>query len=171
MLTMLADFLEFVIPKSMYKSRMSSLYAALQSLVSNGKCTVTAISRGIQSAATEISCIKRAVRLLSNDAFHNEIPLIYAGSTSSLIHTKQPLILVDWSNADDKKRHMLLRASLALEGRSLTLLQDVKSMDDEHCPHVHVAFLRRWKAQLPKHICPVIVTDAGFKVPWLKQID
>lgn len=50
--TMLADFLEFVTLQSIHKSRMSSLFAALQSLVSNGKCTVTAIGRGIQSAST-----------------------------------------------------------------------------------------------------------------------
>ena len=168
--TMLADFLEFVTPKSIHKSRMSSLCAAMQSLVSNGKCTVTAIGRGIQSSATEKSCIKRADRLLSNQAFLEEIPFIYAALTTSLIKTKQPLILIDWSNADDKKRHMILRASLALEGRSLTLLQEVKSMDDYNCPHVHAAFLLRLKAQLPEDCRPVIVTDAGFKVPWLKQI-
>ena len=100
--TMLADFLEFVTPKSIHKSRMSSLCAALQSLVSNGKYTVTAIGRGIQSSATEKSCIKRADRLLSNQAFLEEIPFIYAALTTSLIKTKQPLILIDWSNADDK---------------------------------------------------------------------
>ena len=38
-----------------------------------------------------------------------------------LVQTKLILILVVWSNADNKKRHFILRASLALEGRSLTL--------------------------------------------------
>lgn len=168
--TMLADFLELVTPKNMHKSRMKSLCAVTQSLISNGKCTVTAIGRGIQSAATEKSCIKRADRLLSNETFHSEIPLVYAGLTCALVQTKQPLILVDWSNADDKKRHFILRASLALEGRSLTLLQEVKAMDDYNCPHVHSDFLKRLQAQLPPDCRPIIVADAGFKVPWLKQI-
>ena len=167
---MLADFLSFVTPKNIHKARMASLCASLQSLVTNGKCTVTAIGRGIQSAATEKSCIKRADRLLSNEAFQADIPLIYAALTKALVHTKQPLILIDWSNADNKKRHFILRASLALEGRSLTLLQDVKAVDDYNCPHVHQAFLLRLKASLPVDCRPVIVTDAGFKVPWLKQI-
>jgi hypothetical protein len=57
---------------------MASLCASLQNLVTNGKCTITAIGRGIQSAATEKSCLKRADRLLSNKAFQAEIPLIYA---------------------------------------------------------------------------------------------
>jgi hypothetical protein len=64
--------------------------------------TVTAIGRGIQSASKEKSCIKRADRLLSNEAFQADIPLIYAALTKVLVQTKQPLILVDWSNADSK---------------------------------------------------------------------
>jgi len=167
---MLADFLSFVTPKNIHKARMASLCASLQSLVTNGKCTMTAIGRGIQSDATEKNCIKRADRLLSNDAFQADTPLIYAALTKALVHTKQPLILIDWSNADNKKRHFILRASLALEGRALTLLQDVKAIDDDNCPHVHQAFLLRLKASLPTDCRPVIVTDAGFKVPWLKQI-
>ena len=167
---MLADFLSFVTPQNIHKTRMASLCASLQSLVTNGKCTVTAIGRGIQSAATEKSCIKRADRLLSNEGLQDDIPLIYAALTKALVQTKQPLILVDWSNADNKKRHFILRASLALEGRSLTLQQEVKAMDDYNCPRVHQAFLLRLKASLPADCRPIIVTDAGFKVPWLKQI-
>ena len=169
---MLADFLSFVIPKSIHKTKMASLCASLQSLVTNGKCTVTAIGCGIQSAANEKHCIKRADRLLSNDAFQADIPLIYVALTKALIQTKQPLILVDWSNADKKKSHFILLASLALEGRSLTLLQEVKAIDDYNCPHVHQAFLLRLKTRLPADCRPIIVTDAdaGFKVPWLKQI-
>ncbi|HHL2986287.1 TPA: IS4 family transposase [Escherichia coli] len=167
---MLADFLSFVTPQNIHKTRMASLCASLQSLVTHGKCTVTAIGRGIQSSATEKSCIKRADRLLSNEAFQSDIPLIYAALTKALVQTKQPLILVDWSNADNKKRHFILRASLALEGRSLTLQQEVKAMDDYNCPRVHQAFLLRLKASLPADCRPIVVTDAGFKVPWLKQI-
>ncbi len=114
--------------------------------------------------------INRADRRLSNEAFLDEIAFIYAALITSLIKTKQPLILIDWNNADNKERHMILRASLALEGQPLTLLQDVKSMDDYNCQHVHAAFLLRLKAQFPEDCPPVIVTDAGFKVPWLKQI-
>ncbi len=167
---MLADFLSFVTPQNIHKTRMASLCASLQSLVTHGKCTVTAIGRGIQSSATEKSCIKRADRLLSNEAFQSDIPLIYAALTKALVQTKQPLILVDWSNADNKKRHFILRASLAVEGRSLTLQQEVKAMDDYNCPRVHQAFLLRLKASLPADCRPIVVTDAGFKVPWLKQI-
>ncbi len=92
---MLADFLSFVTPKNIHKARMASLCASLQSLVTNGKYTVTAIGRGIQSDTTQKNCTKRANRLLSNDAFQADIPLIYAALTKALVHTKQPLIMID----------------------------------------------------------------------------
>lgn len=63
--------------------------------------------------------------MLSNTALQAEAPLIYGAMTHLLRQGKQPLILVDWSNADKAKRHHILRASLALEGRPLTLHQMV----------------------------------------------
>ncbi|HGJ4488290.1 TPA: IS4 family transposase [Klebsiella pneumoniae] len=168
--TMLADFLSFVTPKCMHKARFLAVGAAVQSLMQNGQCTVTAIGRGFDSKTSEKHSIKRADRLLKNEALQAETPLIYAAMTRLLLQGKQPLILVDWSNADTEKRHHILRASLALEGRPLTLHQVVVPMDEYTCPHVHKAFLHRLKQVLPANFKPVIITDAGFKVPWFKQI-
>jgi hypothetical protein len=168
--TMLADFLSFVTPKCMHKARFLAVGAAVQSLMQNGQCTVTAIGRGFDSGTSEKHGIKRADRLLKNEALQAEAPLIYGGMTRLLRQGKRPLILVDWSNADTKKRHFILRASLALEGRPLTLHQVVVPIDEYTCPHVHKAFLHRLKQVLPADFKPVIITDAGFKVPWFKQI-
>ena len=167
---MLADFLSFVTPKCMHKARFLAVGAAVQSLMQHGRCTVTAIGRGYDSDTCEKHGIKRADRLLKNEALQAEAPLIYGEMTRLLRQAKQPLILVDWSNADTEKRHHILRASLALEGRSLTLHQVVVPMDEYTCPHVHKAFLHRLKQVLPADFKPVIITDAGFKVPWFKQI-
>ena len=168
--TMLADFLSFVTPKCMHKARFLAVGAAVQSLMQNGQCTVTAIGRNFDSETSEKHGIKRADRLLRNEALQAEAPLIYGEMTRLLRQGKQPLILVDWSNADTEKRHFILRASLALEGRPLTLHQVVVPMDEYTCPHVHRAFLYRLKQVLPADFKPVIITDAGFKVPWFKQI-
>lgn len=167
---MLADFLSFVTPKCMHKARFLAVGAAVQSLMQNGQCNVTAIGRGFDSKTSEKHGIKRADRLLKNEALQAEAPLIYGEMTRLLRQGKQPLILVDWSNADTEKRHHILRASLALEGRPLTLHQVVVPMDEYACPHVHKAFLHRLKQVLPADFKPVIITDAGFKVPWFKQI-
>lgn len=47
--TMLADFLSFVTPKCMHKARFLAVGAAVQSLMQNGQCTVTAIGRNFDS--------------------------------------------------------------------------------------------------------------------------
>jgi len=168
--TMLADFLSFVTPKCMHKARFLAVGAAVQSLMQNCQCTVTAIGRNFDSETSEKHGIKRADRLLRNEALQAEAPLIYAAMTRLLRQGQKPLILVDWSNADTEKRHFILRASLALEGRPLTLHQVVVPIDEYTCPHVHKAFLHRLKQVLPADFKPVIITDAGFKVPWFKQI-
>ncbi|WP_445427447.1 IS4 family transposase [Alishewanella sp. HL-SH05] len=167
---MLADFLRFVTPTTMHKARFSVLLDAVTALAKDARCTVTAIGRAMPGSSDKVS-IKRADRLLSNTNLQRELPLIYAAMTRSIVSSKsQPLILVDWSNADTAKRHFILRASMATDGRALTLLQKVAAAEDYTCPHLHRAFLKQLKAMLPKDCKPVIVTDAGFKVPWLKQV-
>ena len=169
--TMLADFLSFVTPNSMHKTRFSALLSATQSLVEHNRCTVTAIGRGIDSATSEKHSIKRSDRLLSNTTLSAEMPVIYTLMTRAVLaQSKHPVVLVDWSNADTKKRHHILRASLALEGRSLTLLQMVAATDDYNSPRVHRQFLNRLKHMLPDGCKPIIVTDAGYKVPWLQDV-
>lgn len=167
---MLADFLTFVTPKSMHKARFSVLLDAVTALAKDACCTVTAIGRAMPGSSDKVS-IKRADRLLNNPNLQRELPLIYAALTASIVgHKTKPMILVDWSNVDTAKRHFILRASIAADGRALTLLQKIAAAEDYTCPHLHGAFLKQLKAMLPKDCKPVIVTDAGFKVPWLKQV-
>ncbi|MEE2003399.1 transposase [Alkalimonas sp. MEB108] len=109
--------------------------------------------------------------MLSNNKLLAEMPCIYALMTRAILaNSKHPIILVDWSNADTRKQNHILRASLALEGRSLTLLLIVAPTDDYNSPRVHSQFLKRLKLMLPSDCKPVIVTDAGFKVPWFKAV-
>jgi NRPS condensation-like uncharacterized protein len=72
--TMLADFLDLVTPKFLKKHLQKSLSASLESLLTNGQCSVTAIGRGIESNAQEKHCIKRADRLLSHTTMHQTVP-------------------------------------------------------------------------------------------------
>jgi NRPS condensation-like uncharacterized protein len=82
---MLADFLEIVTPKSFNKHLLNSLTASLQSLLTNGQCSVTAIGRAIESLAQEKHCIKRADRLLSHTTMQQEVPVFYAAMTAVLV--------------------------------------------------------------------------------------
>lgn len=57
--TMLADFLSFVTPRCMHNARFSAVGAAVQSLMQNGQCTVTAVGRDFDSGTSEKHGIKR----------------------------------------------------------------------------------------------------------------
>lgn len=95
------------------------------------------------------------------------MPAIYALMTKAILaNSKHPVVVLDWSNADTKKQNHILRASIALEGRSLTLLQMMASTDDYNSPKVHRQFLNGLKHMLPDDC----MTDAGYKVPWLKEV-
>jgi hypothetical protein len=117
--------------------------------------TVTQLGRSIKSEAKEKHCIKRADRLLSNRRLQGERAGIYTQLTKQLIGSKQhPLISVEWSALDESKRHFLLRASVPIEGRSLTLYEEVHTMRSKEKPKVHEQFLKTLQKMLPPGVVP-----------------
>ena len=155
----------------MHKVRRTSLKSSLYSLLSGSSATVTDIGRGIDSSAKEKHRIKRADRLLSNIHLHRELKTIYTSLSSHLTRgISRPIILVDWSDLDPYKRHFLLRASLAVNGRSLTLYEEVHSIATKEKTATHKQFLERLSRMIDCRSHPIIVTDAGFKSPWFRQV-
>ncbi|PHS69584.1 MAG: IS4 family transposase, partial [Methylophaga sp.] len=53
----------------------------------------------------------------------------------------QPIILVDWSDLDPRKQHFLLRASVAAEGRALTVFEQTYPVTQKEKPNVHRLFM------------------------------
>lgn len=168
--TILNQIVTFVTP-TLHKTRRNAVLACIKSLMHGADGSVTSIGRGIHSKAYEKHNIKRADRLLSNQHLLSELPLIYRalcqwlGSISST-----PVIHIDWSDLDPNKRHFLIRASLLFSGRSLTLYQEVHDLSTKEKPATHKAFLATLAQMLGQDIKPIIVTDAGFKVPWFRQV-
>ena len=75
------------------------------------------------------SMIKRADRLLSNRHLHGQRVKHYQGLCRPLIGARtRPVLLVDWSDLDARKRHYLLRASVAVNGRSATVYEEVHTL-------------------------------------------
>lgn len=64
-----------------------------------------------------------------------------------------------------------MRASVAIDGRSLTVLEKIYTVDEKEKPRVHKAFMEALKAVLPAESKPIIVSDAGFRVPWFKLME
>jgi hypothetical protein len=116
--------------------------------------------------------IKRVDRLLGNDALHQELPQIYeALAQQHLAHVKNPVILIDWSDLTADGRWQLLRASIALEGRSVTIYEQVHPQRKAGTVAAHKSFLARLALMLPTGCVPILVTDAGFRAAWFKLVN
>jgi len=168
--TILTNIVSFVTPK-MHVIRQKAVIDCVQSLARGSTATVTSIGRGIHSNTYEKHSIKRADRLLSNPHLLREQTLIYGAICRLFCTAKHPTISIDWSDLDDCKRHFLLRAALSFEGRTITLYQEIHPLSTKEKPAVHQRFLQRLSQLLPTNCKPVIVTDAGFKTPWFRQIE
>lgn len=156
----------------MHRTRRLSLEANVMAALSGTRLTVTDLGRSIDSLAKPKHCIKRADRLLSNTHCHAEREAIYAELVQRLIGSrKRPIIIVDWSDMDECKRHFLLRASLAVEGRAFTLYEEVHTVKSKEKPNSHLDFLKTLKGMLAADCRPIIVSDAGFRVPWFKLVE
>lgn len=156
----------------MHAARRKALQVNVLSAIESRRLSVTGLGRGIDSDAREKHCIKRADRLIGNAhlfAEHRDVYLCFARII--IANAQRPVILIDWSDLDPYKRHYLLRASVAVDGRALTLYEEVHCLESKEKPTTHRAFIGRLKRILPDRACPIVVTDAGFRTPWFRLID
>jgi hypothetical protein len=156
----------------MHAKRREALATAVVAAVLGARLTVTALGRSMRSPAMEKHCIKRADRLLSNVTLQEQCFDVYRAQARHILGAVQrPVVLVDWSDLDASQTHFLLRASTPLGGRSLTLYEEVHPLGGKDKPGVHQAFLRKFQAVVPAGCRPIVVTDAGFRTPWFKQVE
>lgn len=156
----------------MHAARREALETVVWSAMSGRCVTVTGLGRGIDSEALEKHNIKRADRLLSNAYLHAEREGVYGALVRRLVGVqKHPVIIIDWSALDEWKRHQVLRASLVVAGRALTLYEEVHGAATAVKPRTERRFLRRLQALLPTGCVPVLVSDAGFRTPWFCAVE
>jgi hypothetical protein len=88
-----------------------------------------------------------------------------------LVGGRLAVIIVDWSPLKADESWHLLRAAMSVGGRTLTLYEEVHSGHAQQSPRVHRAFLRTLRRLLPEKCRPIIVTDAGFRCPWFREVE
>jgi Transposase DDE domain len=170
-LTMLHRMLATNCPQ-IHAKRLTSLVAAVEAAVGGSALTLSNLGRGLRSQVAVKHSIKRIDRLLGNGALHAQAPALYeALARQYLAGAKTPLIIIDWSDLTPDRRWQLLRASMALSGRSVTLYEQVHPLSCATAPSVHAAFLARLAAMLPPGCIPILVTDAGFRGPWFRLVN
>ena len=158
-------------PVRIHARRLQALWAAVQSLMEGGRLTLTALGRSMPSQARVKHSIKRVDRLLGNRLLHAQRVDLYRPVVSAVIgKKKRPVLLVDWSGVSDDGYYHTLRACVAMNGRALSVYEEVHSLAQLGNRQVERNFLKVLKDLLPLDCCPIVVTDAGFRVPWCKQV-
>ena len=163
-----------VIAKSqsnLLKRQQASLRAGIEALLRGGRLTLTALGRSLRSTARIKHQIRRIDRLLGNPRMHAQRVALYRAISQTVVGTtRRPVILIDWSGLTEDGRMHLLRASVPQRGRSLTLYEEVHPITKLGNRRVHFLFLQTLKTLLPPKCRPVIVTDGGFRCPWLQMV-
>lgn len=156
---------------SIHKKRVSSLILATKSVLDGSDLTLTKLGRKLETNTTVKHAIKRVDRLLGNRQLHREKDLIYKWHAYLITGANScPVILVDWSDVREQLRYMTLRASVALDGRAITIFEQVFEYGQYNSPKSHQTFLDKLQSILPSKTSPIIVSDAGFRNTWFRQV-
>ena len=157
-----------------HATRLNSLLTFVNSGMHDQRVSVTYLGRGLKSLSktTKKNDIKRADRLIGNSLLHFERLNFYEYMTSQLIgHQKFPIILVDWSPINGQEIFQVLRASIPMKGRSLTLYEKIYPESELNTNKAHQEFLDTLESILPEECKPIIVSDAIYRSPWFKIVE
>jgi len=167
----LRNFLKLSLP-SMHATRLNALMAAVEAGLSGAPLTITALGRALSGNAFIKHKIKRMDRLLGNSHLGDERKAIYGAMALWLLKsTHLPIILFDWSPLTDDQSQQLLRASLPVGGRSISLYEEIHPRKKLGNPRVQKLFLARLLQFLPQGIIPIAVADSGFRTPFFREVE
>lgn len=133
--------------------------------------SLSQLARLVKSVVAVRYRVKRIDRLLGNASLHSARLEIYRKLAARwLSGLDNVLVLIDWSDATTDQRWHLLRASVAVEGRSVTLYEEIHPQSAYGNLGVHRQFLSRLAELLPVACQPTIITDAGFHSTWFDLV-
>lgn len=157
--------------QAIHQKRRQALMTAVTALMTGRKLSVTGLGRAICNGTKTKHNIKRVDRLVGNPALHQErLAISRALARLMMGRWRRPVLIVDWSDLSTDREFQLLRASIPVGGRALTLYEEVHRQQDYGSPWIHERFLQRLQTVLPAHCCPIVVTDAGFRGPWFRAV-
>lgn len=157
---------------SIHRARLSALGKVGQSLLVGGRLTLTELGRQLPTTAFVKHTLKGVDRLLGNAQLQHERVTSYrAVARWVLASTPRPVLRVDWSDCEPGHKHLRLKAAVPLRGRALSIYAEGYPLARSNSPRTHRCFLRNLRAVLPAHCQPIIVTDAGFRGPWFREVE
>ena len=156
--------------RDVHVRRSEAVWVGVGALLRGRRLWLTALGRHVGGRVAEKHSIKRMDRLLGNRHLAGERGVWYRWMARLAVGgCRHPVILVDWSDLDDQKRLLVLRASVAVGGRALPIYEEVhEGVGDRR---LHGRFLRRLAQVLGRGCRPILVTDAGFRVWWYELVE
>lgn len=155
-----------------HRARLEAVRSAVVGVITGRRLSIAGVGRAMAPGAKTKHRIKRIDRLAGNRHLEAERVTLYRAMARSLVGTQpQPLIVLDWSDARYDRSMQLLRASIVVEGRSLTVYEEVHPLQKYDNRQVRQRFLERLRDCLPPACRPILIADAGFRVSWYRQVE
>jgi hypothetical protein len=155
---------------SVHKSRMKSIFFAVEALLNGGRLTCSGLGRAVQRKVKPKHNIKRIDRLMGNTKLHRELRLFFKAITQAVISkNSRPIILIDWTKIEYGK-FSAMTAAVPIDGRAIPILWSVYEDSKWGNREVHMHFLLTLLTLLPDGCRPILVTDAGFQNPWFAMV-
>lgn len=160
------------VQEAMHAGRWRALHDVVCAAVAGASLSLTALAlRTVRTTALRhrVKCVDR---LLGNAHLCVERQGIYTALARRwLAGLPQLLIAVDWSSLTADGAWHWLRASVVVEGRSLTVYEEVHPRRHLAKQRVQRRFIERLALLLPPSaLPPVVLTDAGFRNPWFRLL-
>ena len=155
---------------TIHQKRLATLSLSVEAVIKSKKLSLTALARSISLPIKERSAIKKVDRLIGNEKLHAERIAIYKACINQILgNKKRPAIIVDWSQIPNTLFYVL-RAAFVVQGRALTLYEEVHPESRLGNTHVQSIFLLNFSKLLPADVRPIILTDAGFYNEWFMTV-
>jgi hypothetical protein len=108
----------------LHAARLNALMAAVGAGLTGVSVSITDLGRAISGSAFIKHKIKRLDRLVGNRHLNAERLALYGAMAQFLLKSLPlPLVIIDWSPLTDDQSQQLLRASLPVGGRTITLVE------------------------------------------------
>lgn len=155
----------------LHAKRAAALQRSVVAVLLGGALSLSSIALAMVGAVGVRHRVKSVDRLLGNGGLQQARTRIY-GALAHLWLSGLPrvLLVVDWSDLTPDQRWHWLRASVAVNGRSVTLYEEVHPQRLYGNRGVHRRFLWRVAQMLPAGCAPIVMTDAGFHATWFKLV-
>ncbi len=115
----------------MHRARLAAVVKIVDGVVFGGKATLADLGRGIRNRVLEKHNVKCADRLIGNAHLGAERLSIYQALAHWLLGSvERPWIIVDWSDVELGREHLMLKAAVPVGGSAVLIYEELTGRDN-----------------------------------------